>query len=283
MVTALTEANYEPPRAKRLLARMYAVMRVHAFDELRRRVMGPVLMAINYHSTPSAFAQSFERQLAWYSATFASMKPEDLGSFLGGRWQGAAPALMLHFDDGFLEHATVAAPLLEKHGMRGWFHLVTDAVDRASAGVLTPERSMTWDHARALARRGHAICSHTRSHRRLKAGLSDAELEYEILGSFDRLAAELSEEPLGFCWPGGEDDAYGERALRLIASRYRYAFPSFTKPIKCGDSPYCLPRSNVEAQWSIDAVRLSLGGLWEWKHRRRAAGYARTVAVALDA
>jgi peptidoglycan/xylan/chitin deacetylase (PgdA/CDA1 family) len=273
--------QFEAPIGKRILAEVYCVLQFHRLDEWRRRLSGPALLAVNYHKTPVSEMESLEGHLRWYRDAFEPISPEQLDRFLSGDWHSAKPGLMIHFDDGNLDNAVVAAPLLEKYHMTGWFHVITDNLDRTSRPGAPSDEWMKWSHARELVRKGHAICSHTCSHRRLKPNVPDTEVAHEVMDSYDRILSETGQAPLGFCWPGGEPDTYDPRAFKGIVARYRYAFPGFTKTIRPGDSPYCLPRANVEAHWSLPLLRLSLGGLWEFKHRSKAEDYIARLSSAL--
>lgn len=246
----------------------------------------PYGLAVNYHHTPSTLVDSMRLQLAAFRERFVAIDRNGLARLQAGTWPHHRPGIMIHFDDGFLDHATVAAPLIEKYGFRGWFSIITDRVDAASRGPDTTEppadRSMTWNHARELRRRGHEICSHTCGHTRMRSTLTDAQIEHEILDSYARIGSELGEPPAGFCWPGGEDDAYDARAMKLVMGRYDRAFPSFTRPIRPGDSPFEIARSNIEGTWDLDLVRLSVGRIWERKHRARADAYSRNVRATAE-
>jgi len=177
----------------------------------------------------------------------------------------------------------VAVPLLEKDEMLGWFHLPTDFVDHATLNEISTSenhknQTMTWNMARKLAESGHAICSHTCSHRRLNSQGSNADIKHEIRKSYMRIASELGRPPLAFCWPGGEEYDYDERALFQIASLYRFAFASFPRVMHPGDSPLSLSRTNIEVNWSINDIKLSIGWLWALKHARKARKYMAKVA-----
>jgi len=57
------------------------------------------------------------------------------------------------FDDGYAEQYTLAAPILERYGLRGSFAVIADAI--GTSGVY-----MTWDQCRDLRDRGHEINVH---------------------------------------------------------------------------------------------------------------------------
>ena len=64
--------------------------------------------------------------------------------------------IVISFDDGDVSGYTTAAPILERHGFRGDFFVVSQWIGQPgfmSAGQL-----------RDLARRGHGIHSHSRTH-----------------------------------------------------------------------------------------------------------------------
>lgn len=276
-----TTIPFEPPKTKRILAQAYRALGLDRLDFIWSRLR-PHVLAVNYHHTPLAAAGGLECQLEWFRQHYVPVNRENLVQLLRGDWPHKRPGVMIHFDDGFADNAAIAAPTLERYGFTGWFHVITDRVDATTMGQSDPaepsaQRSMTWEQAWDLRRRGHEICSHTCSHRRMKADVSVDELAHEVLDSYARIEAELGEPPVGFCWPGGERDAYDARAMALVLQRYQFAFPGFTHPIQPGESPYAITRSNIEATWNLDVVRLSIGKLWELKHRGKAAEYRRKV------
>ena len=74
--------------------------------------------------------------------------------------------VVLTFDDGSKEHATLAAPLLAEYGYQATFNIITDRI-----GVST--NSLTWGQVRELAKAGHEIASHTCTHRNLNTLIAD--------------------------------------------------------------------------------------------------------------
>lgn len=270
------------PAPKRALAWALSLPGLRGLQE---RAPGAYALAVNYHHTPSPVAANLARQLRWFADRFVPMGPGDLDALLRGEWPHDRPGIMVHFDDGFEDHATVAAPTLERQGFVGWFSIITDRVDAATRGQPDPdlapeERSMTWGQARELSERGHAICSHTCTHARMRDSLTEEQVIREVVTSEERIVQELGAPSAGFCWPGGEMSAYDSRAMHHVLRCYARAFPSFTRPITPHTSPYAIARSNVEATWDLDVLALSIGRLWERKHRARAQDYHAKVREA---
>ena len=113
----------------------------------------------------------------------------------------AAVPVVISFDDGDLSGHTMVAPILERHGLRGSFFVVTGWIGRPGF--------MNADQLRDLVRRGHAVHSHSRSHPRLSS-LSTARIDDELIGSKTDLEAMLGRAVTQFSIPGG---AYDDRVI----------------------------------------------------------------------
>ena len=99
------------------------------------------------------------------------------------------------FDDGCASHATVAAPILKKHGFNGTFY-VSDA-------YLFRERKdwyMTWRQIRAMSEQGFEIGNHTRGHGQLS--MTDVGgCQAYVWTLEDAMIANRIPRPTTFCWP----------------------------------------------------------------------------------
>jgi len=133
---------------------------------------------------------------------------EEHVAYLAAKPKGAA-RVVISFDDGDLSGYTIAAPILERHGLRGEFFVVTRWIGQPGF--------MTVDHLRELAQRGHGVHSHSRTHPRLSA-LTPSQIEDELKGSKDDLEAALGRPVTQFSIPGG---AYDDRVVD-IAKRVGY-------------------------------------------------------------
>ncbi len=110
--------------------------------------------------------------------------------------------IVISFDDGDESH-WMAASILEERGLKGLFFVILDRLGRD--GYLTVEQ------IRSLAGRGHAIGSHSRTHRRFDR-LSPEEAAEECIVS-KRELEEFAGGPVDwFAFPGGYHDAGSVRA-----------------------------------------------------------------------
>ena len=84
----------------------------------------------------------FERQVAWLAANATVAPLRDLWRAFVERQCAPRPLVALTFDDGYDDNAAIAAPVLERHGVRGTFFVTT--------GFVGDRQAMWYDRA-ALA------------------------------------------------------------------------------------------------------------------------------------
>ena len=103
--------------------------------------------------------------------------------------------VVVTFDDGCASHATIAAPLLKKHGFGGTFY-VSDA-------YLFRERKdwyMTWWQIKGMSDDGFEIGNHTRGHGQLS--LTDVGgMQAYVWTLEDETIANRIPRSTTFCWP----------------------------------------------------------------------------------
>ncbi len=197
---------------------------------------GRLLRVVNYHSTPDRWAGRVAAELADYAARYTPLSAADLRAALDGRWPASVaerPAVVLTFFDGFANNARVAAPVLDRLGVPGWFHPLAGFTDapadqqaafaRRHAIRVAPEEvergerlAMTWDEVAALADR-HDIGAHTATHATAASVATAGELEREVLAPLRRVREVTGRPPAAFAWLGGTpfDPGHpGDRAAR---------------------------------------------------------------------
>lgn len=242
----------------------------------------PYVRALNYHDTPQQFASNLRSQLEWYSSHFIDCNYQQLRSLLeDGTWRGPKPGILISFDDGLKSNYDVAAPLLEEFGFTGWFMIPVSFLDTDSAahaefasenhithhGLNSGDLAMSWDDVRDLERRGHIITCHSMNHRRLLGSLTDEELYEEIVHSKSVLESRLGHPVSGFTWVGGEESSYSRKAFSsILQANYSEVFCTNSEPIVAQQNSLFLNRSNIESNFSLNQVRLVLGGLYDRKY-----------------
>jgi peptidoglycan/xylan/chitin deacetylase (PgdA/CDA1 family) len=248
-------------------------------------------VVIAMHETPPALEAQFREQLEFASQHFAITTLEGFAKLWeekSGFDAGSKPLLLFTFDDGRESNYAVAAPLLESFGGRGVFFVVPAFAE--SAGT---ERALSFYRARMnpaskagdepfedwkpmspsqiadLARRGHAIGSHTHTHERL-IGLTTETLEREIGDSARQLAVWTQRPVDAFAWTFGWN-AIDANAWRVIRRHHRFCFAPCAGAIdRRRDQPSLLWRREIEVRYSAPEYRFCYSGLVDlwWRNRR---------------
>jgi peptidoglycan/xylan/chitin deacetylase (PgdA/CDA1 family) len=140
-------------------------------------------------------------------------------------------AVVLHFDNGWLDTITVAKPVLDTFGFTATCFVITDSANATSQGKRaaihtktegTVEKPfMAWDQIRGLVAAGWEIGAHTATHCRM-ADKHGTEGDEGVLGEVDRSGAAFEEQlgcvPLHFAYPSGSRNT---RTDELLQDHYR--------------------------------------------------------------
>lgn len=246
------------------------------------RTAVPILLYhhINHHEgdtvtvTPEVFAGQM-RLLA--DSGYKTITTGELLEFITGREGQADKAVVITFDDGWLDNYLFAYPLLLKYRFQATSFLITARVDAAKNGSV-PEQlpchdearrlavsaeagkvAMDWHLVRKLQREGlMEFYSHTVTHRRC-AGLGAAELATELKMSKTTLEAELGRDCPYLCWPYGDFTEDCIRAAR--AAGYSALFTTEDGMTETRSDPYRIRRIEVKNSVEWLQIRLREGNL----------------------
>jgi peptidoglycan/xylan/chitin deacetylase (PgdA/CDA1 family) len=232
-----------------------------------------------YHDVTRADTPRLDAQLARLCRLYHPATRQDLERLVfEAAWPYSRPGLIVTFDDGLRSHAEIVAPLLEKHGMQGWFFVPIALLQAPTA--LQPQLArqnlvlhandvsrdarvfLTVAQLRELARR-HIVGCHTANHVRLRDALGETELKGEIVEARSTLEAVLQQPVDSFSWVGGEEWACSAAAARLVAEQFRLGFTTGAQPVRAGNSPWQLDRTHLEGDFPDWLVRLQLSGLMD--------------------
>lgn len=157
---------------------------------------------------------------------------------------GEDDAVAITFDDGFVNFASDAWPLLREHGLPATLFVATRRVGASNAWEGRDEPGiptlplLDWSALARLAAEGLDLGSHSRTHPRLRRA-NGQELEDELRGSAEDLARELGRRPSSFCYPYGDHDARVVEAARAVYAR---ACTTDLRALGPGEDPLRLPR-----------------------------------------
>lgn len=162
----------------------------------------------------------------------------DLRDYLRERRPAFGPAegsvdrrrVALTFDDGYAETLDVALPLLEARGATATFFVVGSWLGKLAPHSWAPDALLCADVAalRDAESRGHAVASHSWSHRRLDC-LETSELCRELTDAEQRLAA----AGLGRDLVGTVAFPYGRVPTVPFDDQVQFGFATARAPYRC--------------------------------------------------
>lgn len=161
-----------------------------------------------------------------------------------GKNGSAEDGVLITFDDAFADFGNVAAPILQRHGFSALVFVPTRRLGRPEGwvGANEPARLlMDWSTVRSLANEGFEFGGHSRTHANLTR-LSPAELEDEIAGCADDIAAQVGKPVEGFAAPYGR---VSPGVVKAIGRHYRVAFGTRLALPKRGHDRFDLPRIDM--------------------------------------
>jgi peptidoglycan/xylan/chitin deacetylase (PgdA/CDA1 family) len=165
-------------------------------------------------------------------------------------------AILVTFDDAYADLLGTACPMLSQRGIPAVAFVVSDRVGATNTWRRSAARELPLldaDQLRELEGHGVVVGSHGATHRPL-AGLEAAELEDELSGSAERLAAIGLPRPSVFSYPHGEWSSEVAEAVREAG--YAAAFTVTPGAVRRQDNRYALPRVEVLASDSPRRLRV---------------------------
>jgi peptidoglycan/xylan/chitin deacetylase (PgdA/CDA1 family) len=241
---------------------------------------------VPYCNVPVA---SFEAQMHFLAKSDLEVVAlEELGGWLNVEATHASPLLgrgrkkvVITFDDGFQDNYLYAAPVLRRHQLPATFFVISGAVGRPVPfdhlpwdAVSLADRAahpehwlpLTWGMLHEMKEQGHAIGSHTRSHRSL-AGLTQSEVWDEIAQSKKELESGLQTTVDAFSYPFGSA-VYGDFNERtegaLREAGYRLACTTKWGVNLAGERCYQLKRIPVYDHDTLFDFKCKVIGAADW-------------------
>ena len=204
----------------------------------------------------SEFARHLEQMRAGDWTVVGTSRVVD---WLLGAAELPAKAAVLHFDNGWLDTATVVEPVLDDFGYTATCFPITDGVEAASSGRSAAVRTltegvvekpfMTWDQVTGLLEAGWEIGAHTATHCKLAdrhAGEGDGGVVREAELANRIFERRLGSAPDHFAYPSGSRN---ERTDELLSRYYRsLRLWHFEQPVRWSYTRRDTPVTAVDCQ-----------------------------------
>ena len=178
-------------------------------------------------------------------------------AYAGLKGQQALPpkAVVLSFDDGYVDFLRQAAPILKDFSYPAIVYAVTGLLGQTSQWVapegLTPQPLMSAAELQEVQRLGFEIGSHTHTHLRMKKA-APTLIRQELRDSKAKLEDILGTSVPHFCYPYGSYDLAAIEAVQKAG--YLTATTCVRAVARPSDDPLALPRKPVS--WGDGAWRL---------------------------
>jgi peptidoglycan/xylan/chitin deacetylase (PgdA/CDA1 family) len=238
----------------------------HGGEPVQYALSGPILTyklpILMYHQVAPTGASklnrwrltpdAFEEQLRYLrDAGYYSVSVDTWHHAIQNKKALPGQAILLTFDDGFLDFFTYAHPLLKQYGFSALVFLVADQVGHSNNwdtayGEELP--LMNWNHIRQLQAEGIQLGSHSATHRPLTS-LSVAEIVKEGVRSRTILTQELGKPVQTIAYPYGDVDPVVQHLIG--ACGYTTGLSCRSGHSSFQDSPLLLPRIEVEGSTSL--------------------------------
>ena len=247
------------PRSSRFFFAVQTMERVRGAREGRRDLSTPVAVVLAYHSISSLAGdrtlgeygvppERFARQLDSLIRTgWNFIQLDRFLDALAGVETLPERAVLLTFDDAYVDLLTAAMPILAERKLPAVVFAVADRIGATNdwrRHDATELQLLDADGLREVAAQGVVVGSHGTTHRPL-VELSRDDLELELIGSAERIASLGLPRPTVFSYPHGEWSP--EVATAVERAGYRGAFTVTTGAVRRFQNRYELPRVEVLA------------------------------------
>ena len=238
--------------------------------------MRPVPVLMYHHVSPhkkdmvTVTPEVFEKQMGHLCKSgYKTLTIDELLSYINGDLIPEQKAVVVTFDDGWLDNYIYALPVIEKYKIHAAIFIITGSTGKASENqAQLPSHTPTHKESKLLIKKGEEqkvllnwelikkmsatglvdFYSHTKSHKKCSL-LSETELLEELHESKQALEKKLGKDCPYLCWPYGD---YNNVAVKVAKDAgYKALFTINHGVVKAGADPFAIKRIVVKdnAAW----------------------------------
>lgn len=182
---------------------------------------------------------------------YTVISPDRLYNYLAYDSSLPAKPIIISFDDGYLEHFTIASHILDSFNFKGFFFI--------PAATIGKKGLMDAKAVKALSASGHAIGSHSWNHPDLRKADSSA-WALQIDSATSKLQHLTGKPVQYFAYPYGEwtDSTVVQLKKRKISAAFQLTRKQSTK-----EPLYTIRRVAVPGDWSADMLSKQIKSLFK--------------------
>jgi peptidoglycan/xylan/chitin deacetylase (PgdA/CDA1 family) len=228
-----------------------------------------MFVTLSYHIINHAISDSiaiaeeaFEQQLAYLHAQgYAALSLAQAIADIDGIWQAPARAVLLTFDDGYVDTLHAALPRLQAYAMRATLFVITGYIgqsNRWNTRACYDTQHMTWDEICHWHESGGDLGGHSHLHHCMTR-LSLNELKDTVEQNKRLLEKETGVTPRAFAYPYGR---FNQAVIDVVRKHYEVAFATDGGAWDAGAHRYTINRLTVSPAWTIEEYAKQLRSIY---------------------
>jgi len=253
--------------------------------------MRPVPVLMYHHVSPhkkdmvTITPEVFEKQMEYlYKSGYKTLTIDELLSCINGSFIPEQKAVVLTFDDGWIDNHIYALPIIEKYKIHVAIFIITGSTEKASENLTQiPSHTPTHKKSKSLIKKGEEqkvllnwglikkmsatglidFYSHTKNHKKCSL-LSDTELLEELQDSKQAIEKKLGKDCPYLCWPYGDFNNAAVKIAKDIG--YQALFTINYGIVKAGSDPFAIKRMVVkdDAAWFKKRMVVYTNSILSW-------------------